>query len=219
MENIVVDFPLRGEWIYLRSFGHHPHAYDFVKIGNNRKYYSNGNLLSYIFGRVPANFFYCWSAPIYSPVAGVVIKANDGWPDNKVVNLASTIILWIKATFLFRPAKDGPDLDIRPNAGNYIMIQSESGFIAFMAHMRSGSIKVKTGQQVAEGQAVGEVGNSGNTTMPHLHINLFDQMNDPYQAKVIPFVFRSFERRNGNNWESVQNNTPKIKGEAIRKQL
>jgi len=216
MENISVDFPLRGEWIYLRPPGHHPHTYDFVKIGNNQKYYLNGSFLRYIFGHVPANIFYCWSAPVYSPVDGVVKKASDDWPDHIAINLANTIILWVKATFLFRPVKDGSDLDIRPNVGNYVMIQSEAGFVAFLAHMRSGSIKVKTGQRVVAGQVVGEVGNSGNSTMPHLHFNLFDQMNDPYKAKVIPFVFRRFERRNGNNWESIQNSTPKIKGEAIR---
>lgn len=214
-KNITIDFPLRGEWVFLNPPGHHPYAFDFMKIGKGRKNYSDGSLLNFIFSRIPVESFYGWSQPILAPIEGVVIQTSDDWPDNTMVNLINTVFIWLRATFLFRPKINGSKIDIRPNVGNYVMIQSETGEIVFLAHMRSGSVKVVVGQRVAVGQIIGEVGNSGNTTAPHLHINLFDQMDNPLQAQVLPFVFRHYERKNGSVWETIQHGIPQ-KGEVVR---
>lgn len=40
-----------------------------------------------------------------------------------------------------------------------------------LAHMREGSVAVRQGQSVQTGQKLGEVGASGNTATPHLHIH------------------------------------------------
>ena len=56
-------------------------------------------------------------------------------------------------------------------------------------HIRVQSILVKEGEYVKRSQEVGKLGSSGNSTMPHLHVNLFHQMDDLYSAKVLPFVF------------------------------
>lgn len=40
-----------------------------------------------------------------------------------------------------------------------------------LAHMMEGSIAVTEGQTVDEGQPLGRLGNSGNTSEPHLHIH------------------------------------------------
>jgi murein DD-endopeptidase MepM/ murein hydrolase activator NlpD len=39
-----------------------------------------------------------------------------------------------------------------------------------MGHLSPGTIRVKVGDQVRLGQQIANVGNSGNTTEPHLHI-------------------------------------------------
>ena len=81
------------------------------------------------------------------------------------------------------------------------MIESESGYIAFLAHLKNESILLGEGEEVRKGDVIGLVGNSGNSTMPHLHINLFDQMDDPYKAQVLPFVFSHYESMGENgNW-------------------
>ena len=216
MRTIIIDFPLRGEWVYLKPPGHHKFAFDFVKVGKNQKRYSNGSFFKYLFGKISAIDFYCWSMPIFAPVDGVVLQASDGWQDNRSVNLINTIIIWFRATFLFRPKINDGNIDIRPNAGNFVMIKTNSGEIVFMAHMRNGSLKVVTGQQVVAGQAIGDVENSGNTTEPHLHINLFDQMDNPLKAKVIQFAFSEFKKQTGNLWIPVRNDVPKTSGETIR---
>jgi len=73
------------------------------------------------------------------------------------------------------------------------MIKTDDGYIVFMAHLRNGSIAVTEGQRLTRGDLVGKVGNSGNSTAPHLHINVFDQIEDPYKSKVLPFVFKHYE--------------------------
>lgn len=214
----VIDFPLRGEWAVLNPPGHHPLAIDLLARKENLNRYNcyfSKSLWRWLLYKVSVDDFYSWSKPIFAPCDGLVLRTSDGWPDNKTVSLISTVIIWGKATFLFRPRITGSEIDIRPNAGNYVMIQSESGVVVFLAHIRSGSLKVKIGQWVHAGQTIGEVGNSGNTTAPHLHLNLFDQVNDLLQAKVIPFIFRGYERWNGNSWKNVQNERP-VKGERIR---
>jgi hypothetical protein len=99
----------------------------------------------------------------------------------------------------------GEEEDIAPSpgrasgsgVGNYVVIRSESGSYIFMAHLRQGSLRVRDGQRVGEGQMLGEVGNSGTTSQPHLHIELLDaapnidQMGTPdFLASGLPFGFR-----------------------------
>lgn len=73
------------------------------------------------------------------------------------------------------------------------MIQAHEGYIVFLAHLRDQSVSVTEGQVVRPADIIGRVGNSGNSTMPHLHLNLFDQMDDPFTAQVLPFVFDCYE--------------------------
>ncbi|WP_244189497.1 M23 family metallopeptidase [Streptomyces incarnatus] len=88
-----------------------------------------------------------YGAKLYAPCDGVVISAADGLPDQE------------------------PGL-IRfgPLYGNHVFIDTGHEVVK-MAHLRPGSVAVSTGQNVRAGQLVGEVGNSGNTTEPHLHLH------------------------------------------------
>ncbi len=62
------------------------------------------------------------------------------------------------------------DGDTTNPAGNYVLI--ECGDIeVLLAHMQPDSIVVTVGQLVVSGNLLGKVGNSGNTTEPHLHIH------------------------------------------------
>jgi len=213
--NATIDFPLRGEWVSLRPLGHHPYALDFMKVGKDKRHVSLRTLSWYLLSIIPAKNFYGFGDLIFSPVDGVVIRVSDGWKDREVTSFLNAIIIWFTATFLFRPKINGSEIDIRPNAGNYVMIKSATGLVAFLAHMRCGSVKVMTGQVITAGQFVGEVGNSGNTTAPHLHINLFDQADDLLHSKLVKFTFRRFDQWNGRSWEVVENSIP-IEGALVR---
>lgn len=59
------------------------------------------------------------------------------------------------------------------NYGNYVGIQAPNGSGTGYAHLSQ--INVSSGQNISEGQVIGKVGNTGNSTGPHLHFNYFRQ--------------------------------------------
>lgn len=208
---IIIESPLKGEWKFLCPPGHHPNAFDFVKTSPNRNSTHSKRTINFLFGRIDSSDYYCWEQPVLSPVNGKVIRSCDGWKDHKYTNLWRTISIWYNATYKFRPKEINGRLDIRPNAGNHVMIETDKGYIVFLAHLKNSSTLVKEGQRIEVGEQIGVVGNSGNTTAPHLHINIFDQMDDPYKAKVLPFVFKHYETLNENNvWENNISSVPAV---------
>lgn len=68
------------------------------------------------------------------------------------------------------PDHDPPATDTVNLAGNHVVIECQSVAVA-LAHLQSGSVAVGAGDAVTTGQPVGLVGNSGNTSEPHLHIH------------------------------------------------
>jgi len=56
-------------------------------------------------------------------------------------------------------------------AGNHIVMSVESNIYILLAHLLKCSILVNEGEKVSQGQMIGRVGNSGNTTEPHLHMH------------------------------------------------
>jgi hypothetical protein len=78
-----------------------------------------------------------------------------------------------------------------PACGNHIVLEVASGQFVFLCHLQPGSITVKEGQAVRMGQALARVGNSGNTSEPHLHIHLQDTPEDTL-GEGIPLYFHSY---------------------------
>jgi hypothetical protein len=56
--------------------------------------------------------------------------------------------------------------------GNFVLIDHGQSEFAFYAHLKPGSVRVKTGDQVKAGDVIGKLGSSGNSTEPHLHFQL-----------------------------------------------
>ena len=56
--------------------------------------------------------------------------------------------------------------------GNYIKISHEDGTYSVYAHLYQGSIKVSVNDIVHQGQVIAKVGNTGNSTGPHLHFEV-----------------------------------------------
>lgn len=57
-----------------------------------------------------------------------------------------------------------------PPKGNYVAIDTDSESV-ILAHLKPGSLLVRVGEKVTTGQPIGSVGNSGNSTEPHLHLH------------------------------------------------
>lgn len=68
-----------------------------------------------------------------------------------------------------------------------------NGRYALYAHLKPGSLAVSAGDHVARGQVLGELGQSGNSTAPHLHFHIMDRPSSSgLGAQGVPYVFESF---------------------------
>jgi hypothetical protein len=92
-----------------------------------------------------------YGTQVLCPVAGVVTAVVDELPDMDPL-----------------VQRDTGDI-----AGNHIVIRCGARTDTFvgLAHLLAGSIQVRVGDAVSAGQPLARVGNSGNTTEPHLHIH------------------------------------------------
>jgi Peptidase family M23 len=84
-----------------------------------------------------------------------------------------------------------PGATIETAAGNHVIIQMGKDQYALYAHLKPHSATVLAGDMVVDGQKLGLLGNSGNTTGPHLHFQVMDRPT-PLNANGVPFVFDSF---------------------------
>jgi hypothetical protein len=76
--------------------------------------------------------------------------------------------------------------------GNHALIRVRRGVYALYAHMVTGSVRVKKGDRVKAGQQIGLLGNSGNTSAPHLHFGLIKGSRGLLTSDSLPFVIDRF---------------------------
>lgn len=113
----------------------------------------------------------CFGQPVVAPAAGRIAGARDALDDQSPGNR-----------------------DESHPVGNHVVIEIAPQRYVLLAHLRGGSVRVKAGDQVACGQPVAECGNSGNTTEPHLHIQVQDQPDISDDATTFPIKFRRVVR-------------------------
>jgi murein DD-endopeptidase MepM/ murein hydrolase activator NlpD len=118
--------------------------------------------------------WFAYGAEVTAVAPGTVVSARDGLADGTPKSLPTTL----------QEPGDG--------AGNHVIVQIEPGVWAFYAHLQMGSVAVEVGDQVAIGQSIGRLGNSGNSIGPHLHFGLIDGVN-PLTANSVPMALDSYE--------------------------
>ena len=69
-----------------------------------------------------------------------------------------------------------------------------AGPYVLLAHLRRGSVRVAPGDELVAGAPVGECGNSGNSTEPHVHLQVSDSISGP-SARGLPIAFRGDDAR------------------------
>jgi murein DD-endopeptidase MepM/ murein hydrolase activator NlpD len=92
-------------------------------------------------------------------------------------------------------------------AGNHIILDLGGGNYCMYAHLQPGSLKVKVGDKVKRGQVLALLGNSGNSTEPHLHFQVMDGPS-PLGSEGLPYLIDSFELLSGQNAGKKQNALP-----------
>jgi len=100
------------------------------------------------------DLYFAFGQPVYAAGAGRVADAHDGEPDDRRVN---------QAELAKRALAIG---------GNYVVIDHLNGEYSWFAHLKKGSVTVKPGQMVKQGEVIGQIGASGDSLFPHLHYEL-----------------------------------------------
>lgn len=109
--------------------------------------------------------------------------------------------------------------------GYYVKIQGKSGAIHLMAHMIKNSLKVKKGWVVEQGDTLGLMGTTGNSTGVHLHweVRTKGTFTDPIKwigsnrTLELPNDFAAWTKKKPNDSVSVHiKNAPKGSGVRIR---
>jgi murein DD-endopeptidase MepM/ murein hydrolase activator NlpD len=116
----------------------------------------------------------CYDADVIAVADGTVVSVLDNLEDQPPGKLP-----------------DVSTITLTTVTGNHVILDLGGGVYAFYAHMRKKSIVVHVGERVKRGQLLGKLGNSGNTSAPHLHFHLMDGIS-VLGSNGIPYVIDSF---------------------------
>jgi hypothetical protein len=189
---VPLELPFRGRWRArnsparrVPSHGTHlfglTYSIDFIAVGGDGR--SAPRTWRSALRPEPPEGFHGFGAPILAPVTGTVAVAHDGEADHEARRSPVTRL----------PYALGQAGRVRAGiaaiAGNHVVIAlAPEGPFAALVHLRRGSLRVAEGDHVLAGEQVGECGNSGNSTEPHVHVQVTDAMPAP-AARGVPMLF------------------------------
>lgn len=166
---VALGSPVRGEWaafngpsnasghrrLVLALDGHvasgQRYAIDFLQVdsagGSSRPGSDAAKNASY----------YAYGHELRAVADGIVAVTKDSIPENV-------------------PGEDSRavKIDLVTVGGNFVGIDIGNGKYALYAHAQPGSLRVKVGDRVKRGQVIALLGNSGNSTEPHVHFQIAD---------------------------------------------
>jgi hypothetical protein len=196
MAPVLLDLPFTGLWLTRNSpaarvpshgtdlFGT-KYAIDFVASDPRRRTAERRDWRT-LFTTEPVERFLGFGRPILSPADGIVAVVQDGEPDHPARRSQLALV----------PYALGQGARVRRGmaavAGNHVIIAlGPAGPYAAVVHLKCGSILARPGQAVVAGQPLGSCGNSGNSTQPHVHVQVMDGL-DVTTARGVPMAFRRF---------------------------
>lgn len=115
-----------------------------------------------------------YGATVRAAAGGTVIEMKDGLPDQVPGKLPAPGTITIETV-----------------DGNHVVIDHGNGLFTFYAHLIAGSVTVKVGDHVLARQKLGLLGNSGNTSAPHLHFHVMSGPS-PLGSDGLPYVVDRF---------------------------
>jgi murein DD-endopeptidase len=136
------------------------YAIDWVQVGPDMKTYRGDpkDNRSYI----------CYGTEVLAVADATVVEIKDGIIEN-VPNQPPAVPITLETV-----------------AGNHIDLDLGGGVYAMYAHLQPGSLRIKLGDRVKRGQVIALLGNTGNSTEPHLHFQLMDR-NSPLISEGLPY--------------------------------
>ena len=132
-----------------------------------------------------------YGAEILSVADGIVTETKDGIPQNSPGANSRAVPITMETI-----------------GGNHVIVDIGENRFALYGHLQPGSLRVKVGDKVKRGDVLGLVGNSGNSTEPHLHFHICNA-NSPLGCEGLPYAFASFASE---EWEDKSETSPSSGG-------
>lgn len=175
-EAVVLDSPLVGEWYVYnggRSVLLNGHALGETNAVDFVQFGANGR--THTGGTDdPLTNYAVFGEPLLAPADGRIVTVIDHYADEPVGTIG--------------PRANALVLDI--GGDRYVT----------MAHLKQGSVTVRAGDLVVSGQLLAAVGNNGNSSQPHLHLQVQDSTADANAEHTYPMVFRNVDTIQGSAW-------------------
>lgn len=114
----------------------------------------------------------CFGRPVLAVADGEVVAVLDSQRDH-LSRGSWPLLMWMVVDGLVRELRGATWI-----LGNHVIIRhvdEHGAFFSVYAHLRRASTTVRPGERVEQGQPVAQVGNTGNSSEPHLHIQLMDR--------------------------------------------
>lgn len=193
---IVLAYPFTGRWLArnsparrIPSHGTHlmgtTYAIDFIGV-DERGRSAPRSWRAALATERPERFV-GFGRPILAPCACTVVIAHDGEPDHEARRSQLTLASY--ALTQAERVRRGP----AAIAGNHVVVAlGGDGPFVLLAHLLRGSVAVRPGDRVRAGDVVGACGNSGNSTEPHVHVQVTDSI-DWDRARGLPLRFRAVD--------------------------
>jgi hypothetical protein len=194
LDQAVLSLPFRGTWRAemspsrrVPSHGTHlfatTYAIDFLAVQGRRS--ATTRDWRTVFSTERPDRFLAFDRPVLAPAGGRVVSVHEGEAAHDARR--SRLALLSYALTQAQRARGGPGA----LAGDHVVIERDEGAYVLLAHLRAGSIGVEMGERVAVGDEVGRCGNSGNSTQPHVHVQVMDSPG-PLTARGLPLSFRNY---------------------------
>lgn len=195
-KTIWMDLPLSGKWNAVNGRNDHhcmgkQFGFDFVTPEDMRLHENPEK------GKANTDHFTSLGKPLYAPADGIVVACSSGAKDYRRT---------------FKPTIRKSDPTWGDMSGNHVVIKTANEQFILLAHMLKDSLTVRKGDIVSAGDRIGSVGNSGNTTGPHLHIEVLDSEPDLSRGvrdkdvtppSGLPFGFRKVTRTRNNKEKKI----------------
>jgi hypothetical protein len=187
-EPVIVDPPLKGEnWVAVNGPSETSQHRNARMVINGHNYFAQRYAIDWVKQDAEGKTYqgdesknesyYCYGQNVYAVASGEIVAIKDNIPENTP-----------------HSGKTAVDINYDTVGGNYVVIKMDKDHYAFYAHLIPNSIKVKVGDKVKPGQVLARLGNTGNSSEPHLHFHVVDGPSF-IGANGIPYGFNHFMRK------------------------